>query len=98
MRPSALSGDSRQGATIFISATAALAASRIWPEARKTMLFSHVSAEPASLEVLAALDAKPLIHAQMRLGEGTGAVALLPLLDMALAVYYDLMTFADIGM
>jgi nicotinate-nucleotide--dimethylbenzimidazole phosphoribosyltransferase len=34
----------------------------------------------------------------MRLGEGTGAVALLPLLDMALAVYYDLMTFADIGM
>ena len=34
----------------------------------------------------------------MRLGEGTGAVALLPLLDQALAVYYNLMTFADIGM
>ena len=82
----------------FISATAALAASRIWPEARKTMLFSHVSAEPASRAVLAALDAKPLIQAEMRLGEGTGAVALLPLLDMALAIYYDLMTFADIGM
>ena len=82
----------------FISATAALAAARIWPEARQSMLFSHVSAEPASKTVLAALNAEPLIHAQMRLGEGTGAVALLPLLDMALAVYYDLMTFADIGM
>ena len=82
----------------FISATAALVASRIWPETQKSMLFSHVSAEPASLDVLAALDAQPLIQAQMRLGEGTGAVALLPLLDMALAVYYDLMTFADIGM
>ncbi|MEN6563589.1 MAG: nicotinate-nucleotide--dimethylbenzimidazole phosphoribosyltransferase [Christensenella sp.] len=82
----------------FISATAALVAARIWPEARKGMLFSHVSAEPASRAVLAALDAKPLIHAEMRLGEGTGAVALLPLLDMALRVYYDLMTFADIGM
>lgn len=82
----------------FISATAALVAARVWPEARKGMLFSHVSAELASRAVLAALDAEPLIQAQMRLGEGTGAVALLPLLDMALAVYYDLMTFAEIGM
>lgn len=82
----------------FISATAALAAARIWPEARRNMLFSHLSAEPASRAVLAALSAEPLIHAGMRLGEGTGAVALLPLLDMALAVYNDLMTFADIGM
>jgi nicotinate-nucleotide--dimethylbenzimidazole phosphoribosyltransferase len=82
----------------FISATAALVASRIWPEARKSMLFSHISAEPASRAVLAALDAEPMICAGMRLGEGTGAVALLPLLDQALAVYYNLMTFADIGM
>ena len=82
----------------FISATAALVASRIWPEARESMLFSHLSAEPASRAVLAALNAEPMISAGMRLGEGTGAVALLPLLDQALAVYYNLMTFADIGM
>ena len=82
----------------FISATAALVAARIEPEARKSMLFSHVSAEPASRAVLDALNAEPLIQAEMRLGEGTGAVALLPLLDMALAVYHELMTFADIGM
>ena len=82
----------------FISATAALVASRIWPEARSSMLFSHLSAEPASRAVLGALQAEPMISAGMRLGEGTGAVALLPLLDQALAVYYNLMTFADIGM
>ena len=82
----------------FISATAALVASRFWPEARDSMLFSHLSAEPASRAVLGALKAEPMISAGMRLGEGTGAVALLPLLDQALAVYYNLMTFADIGM
>ncbi|MEA4869082.1 MAG: nicotinate-nucleotide--dimethylbenzimidazole phosphoribosyltransferase [Christensenella sp.] len=82
----------------FISATSALVASRIWPESRESMLFSHLSAEPASQAVLSALHAEPMISAGMRLGEGTGAVALLPLLDQALAVYYQLMTFADIGM
>ncbi len=82
----------------FISATAALAASRILPEAKDFMIASHVSAEPASQAVLDALGLVPVIQAGMRLGEGTGAVAVLPLLDMALAVYHDLMTFADIGM
>ncbi len=82
----------------FISAVAALLACRICPAARKYMLFSHVSAEPADKAVLEALSAHPPIHAGMRLGEGTGAVALLPLIDMALAVYSDLMTFAEIGM
>ncbi|MEA5048530.1 MAG: nicotinate-nucleotide--dimethylbenzimidazole phosphoribosyltransferase [Eubacteriales bacterium] len=82
----------------FISATAALLACRICPAVSKYLLFSHKSAEPASRAVLDALGAEPPIHAGMRLGEGTGAVALLPLLDLALAVYNDLMTFADIGM
>lgn len=39
-----------------------------------------------------------VICASLRLGEGTGAVALIPQLDQAIAVYHDLMTFADIGM
>ncbi len=62
------------------------------------MFASHGSAEPAAALVLNALGLKPLLFADMRLGEGTGAVAALPLLDMALAVYHNLMTFADIGM
>ena len=34
-----------------------------------------------------------ILHAGMRLGEGTGAVALMPILDMALAIYRDMSTF-----
>ncbi len=82
----------------FISAVSALAAARLCPAASSCMFPSHISAEPAASLVLSALGLKPLIDAGMRLGEGTGAVAVLPLLDMALEVYHELMTFADIGM
>ncbi|MEN6595013.1 MAG: nicotinate-nucleotide--dimethylbenzimidazole phosphoribosyltransferase [Clostridiaceae bacterium] len=82
----------------FISAVAALIAVRLCPNAGAYLLPSHASAEPAAQHVLDELRVLPILHANMRLGEGTGAVALLPLLDMALAVYRELMTFADIGM
>lgn len=62
------------------------------------MLASHVSAEPAGRLVLDELGLKPLITAEMRLGEGSGAVAALPLLDMALAVYHSGHTFDKMGM
>ena len=81
----------------FISATAALCALRLCPAAGKAMLASHVSAEPAGQMVLDALGKKPFLTAQMHLGEGTGAVAAMPLLDMALAVYDGCYTFAEGG-
>lgn len=82
----------------FISAISALVAAKLCPRAVCAMLPSHVSAEPAGRAVLAALSLKPLICAEMRLGEGTGAVTALPLLDMALAVYTSSASFAHIGM
>jgi len=81
----------------FISAVSALIAKRICPNSICAVLPSHVSAEPAGMTVLNALGLTPLIRAEMRLGEGTGAVALLPLLDMALAVYHGMCTFEDTG-
>lgn len=81
----------------FPSAVAALCALRLCPDAGKAMLASHVSAEPAGAMVLRALGKKPLITAEMRLGEGTGAVAAMPLLDMALAVYREGYTFEEGG-
>jgi nicotinate-nucleotide--dimethylbenzimidazole phosphoribosyltransferase len=81
-----------------ISATAALVAAKLCPGARKCMIASHVSEEPASRWILDQLKLFPVLRAQMRLGEGTGAVAVLPLIDMALSVYRNLMTFEDIGM
>ncbi len=81
-----------------ISATAALAAASLCAGARNCMLASHISEEPASGRILEKLNLSPVLRAQMRLGEGTGAVAVLPLIDMALSVYRELMTFEDIGM
>ena len=80
----------------FISAAAALAAVRMCPACGAYLLASHVSKEPAGMLVLNALGLKPLICAEMCLGEGTGAVAAMPLLAMALAVYDEMRTFEEI--
>ena len=81
----------------FISAVAALCAVRLCPAAEKAIFASHVSAEPAGALVLRALGKKPLINAGLHLGEGSGAVAAIPLLDMACAVYRDSYTFTEGG-
>lgn len=80
-----------------ISAVAALRAVRMAPVAASAVFATHQSAEPAGRLLLEALGKRPLITADMRLGEGTGAVAAMPLLDMALAIYSG-STFADYGM
>ena len=81
-----------------ISAVAALVAARICPAAVDAMLPSHMSREPAMVRIMAELEMEPILHADMALGEGTGAVALLPMLDMALRVYHGPHTFDDLGM
>ena len=81
----------------FISSVAALAAARICPKARDFMLPSHLSGEPAAALVLKALDMEPFITCGMSLGEGSGAVMLFPLLDMAYSVYMNMCTFDSWG-
>lgn len=81
----------------MISAAAALCAVRLAPQVRDYIIPSHLSAEPAGKLLCEALGLEPVLHAHMRLGEGTGAVALFPLLDMAAAVYHHAATFADIA-
>jgi len=80
----------------FISAVAALCAVRLCPAVRDYILPSHITAEPAGKMLMAELGFAPLLHGEMRLGEGTGAVALFPMLDLAAAVYHDAATFTDI--
>ena len=95
----------------FISMVSALLASMLCPASAAAMLASHSSTEPAVRFVAEALEKratlpepglaeagitfKPIIWAGMRLGEGTGAVLLVPLLDSALSIYNG-STFADI--
>ena len=80
-----------------ISCVAGLCATGIAPDALGYLVASHVSTEPAAHRVLAALGLEAPLHAGMHLGEGTGAVALMPLIDMTLAVYHDSATFEATG-
>ena len=80
-----------------ISAVAALCAVRLCPDAADALLPSHVSAEPAGREILNALGLHAPLDAGMFLGEGAGAVMLMPLLDLALSLYRSGQDFARLG-
>ncbi|MGC4019880.1 MAG: nicotinate-nucleotide--dimethylbenzimidazole phosphoribosyltransferase [Muricomes sp.] len=81
----------------FISAVAALCAVRLVPDSRDYMIPSHSSKEPAAQMLLGALNLSPFLTCDMFLGEGSGAVAIFPLLEMALEVYLQMSTFEEIG-
>lgn len=82
----------------FISCVAAMIAVGICPAVSHYILASHVSKEPAAHLVLEHLEKDAILHGDMCLGEGTGAVALLPILDLAVKVYSSMSTFGDIKM
>ncbi len=81
----------------FISSVAALFAKKLLPAAGDFMLASHVSKEPAGQLVLDALGLKPMLCCEMCLGEGTGAMAALSVLDMGLVVFHQMATFDDMN-
>jgi nicotinate-nucleotide--dimethylbenzimidazole phosphoribosyltransferase len=80
-----------------VSGAAALVAEELAPGASRWWVAGHRSVEPAHRFVLDQLDLKPLLDLEMRLGEGTGAVAAIPLLSMAARILADMATFADAG-
>lgn len=79
----------------FISMAAALLAERIVPGTASYLVASHKGKEPAVRRLAAELGLKPVIDAGMALGEGTGAVMMLSLLDMAFRIYNEGTTFLD---
>ncbi len=82
----------------FISGVSAVIASRICPMCKEYMVASHVSAELAGYIVLDELEFSPIVTAGMCLGEGTGAVAALSIIDMAIEVYNKSIKFSQINM
>ena len=78
-----------------ISAVAALIAERLVPGVREYMFASHMGREKGMELILKELSLKPVIHADLALGEGTGAVMLLPMLDMAMSLYNNGTSFGD---
>ena len=81
----------------FLSTVSGLLAVLIRKEAKDYMLASHISTEPAGAAVLQMLDLPAPLHMGMHLGEGSGAVAMIPLLRMGAKVYEEMSTFSDIS-
>ena len=81
-----------------ISAAAAAAAYQLEPLCAEYMLASHCSGEPAAAGLLRMMQLKPVMDAGLRLGEGTGGLLLLPLLDGALSLYRHAHTFDEENM
>lgn len=78
-----------------ISCVAAYTAWRLFPQVKDYLFPSHMSAEPAGKLLLEKMGLEPVLHAKMRLGEGTGAVATFPMYDMIAAVYNTMTTFQE---
>ncbi len=76
---------------------AAVVAEELAPGAREWWVAGHQSAEPAHAIALGHLNLKPLLEFEMRLGEGSGAVAALPLLISAVKVLAEMATFESAG-
>lgn len=77
------------------SAAAAAVAFKLAPLSADHMLASHCSGEPAAAGLLRLIGQKPVIDAGLRLGEGTGGMLLLPLLDGAIALYRNARRFEE---
>ncbi len=80
----------------FITSVAALAACGLHRGVSGCLLASHVSAEPAGRLVLEMLGLKAPIDGGLCLGEGTGAMAFMPMISMAADIYQNMGTFQDI--
>jgi nicotinate-nucleotide--dimethylbenzimidazole phosphoribosyltransferase len=81
----------------FITGVAAMVAVELAPAARGYLIASHLSAERAHAAVLEALGLTPLLQLGLRLGEGSGALLALPLVESACALLRDVRTFREAG-
>lgn len=78
----------------FIMTNCMLAASKLSPEVLKYAIFCHCGDEAGHRLVLDALDAKPILHLGLRLGEGTGAICAYPIIDSAVRMINEMDSFA----
>ena len=81
----------------FISTAAALLAYKFNKNCVDYMLASHLSQEPGHRIMLDLMGLKPVLHLDLRLGEGTGAVLAFHLVDAAVRIISEMATFEEAG-
>jgi len=81
----------------FISSAGALVAMRLAPAVTDYCFFSHMSAEQGHRLFFAKMGLSPLLHLDLRLGEGTGAALTMNLVEAGLKVMNEMATFGEAG-
>ena len=81
----------------FISGAAALVACAACPQVRDFLFAGHLSVERGHRLILHHLELQPLLDLELRLGEGTGAVLAMNIIEAALHAHNEMLTFAEAG-
>ena len=79
----------------FIMTACAAAAIQLYPNAKDYMIFTHCGDESGHKRMLDMLEAKPLLHLGLRLGEGTGALCTYPIIDSAVRMINEMNNFKN---
>ena len=79
----------------FIMTACALAAIQLYPASQDYMIFTHCGDESGHKMMLDMIDAKPLLHLGLRLGEGTGALCAFPIIDSAVRMMNEMKNFQN---
>jgi nicotinate-nucleotide--dimethylbenzimidazole phosphoribosyltransferase len=94
-------GAARNGIAVvadgFISTAAAAIAFAMEPRVRGYLFAGHQSEEPGHRVLLEYIGLKPILSLNMRLGEGTGAVLAMPIIESAMCLYNEMATFTSAG-
>lgn len=80
-----------------ISVIAAYIACQIDERVIDYIIPSHLSSEVCTEAILKKLKKEPPLHVDMHLGEGSGAVSLIPIINMGISIYRNMSSFEDIG-
>lgn len=81
----------------FIMSSCILAASKLYPEVMDYAVFGHQGDESGHRLLLEAMHARPILHLDLRLGEGSGAVCAYPILQSAVRMINRMDSFADVN-
>ncbi len=81
----------------FISSAAALVAIRMEPKVVDFLFFSHMSAEQGHRFFFHEVGLQPLLHLDLRLGEGTGAALAMNIIEASVKILTEMATFAEAG-
>ncbi len=81
----------------FISTAAAAVACAIAPNVKDYLFAGHCSEEPGHRFLLSFMGISPILRLGMRLGEGTGAILAMPVIESAVRLFNEMATFSSAG-